>query len=84
MEAAAQSEGRLREQVSALEREKKQLASTAARIRDLLTGLGIHTTPDGRTLPPPPGRRAKPDAGEGPAIMTADCLRHPPVFPESS
>ncbi|XP_034395749.1 TBC1 domain family member 1 isoform X1 [Cyclopterus lumpus] len=69
VEAVAQSEGRLREQVSALEGEKKQLASTAARLRDLLTGLGIHTTPEGRTLPQPPGRRAKTDDGEGPLVL---------------
>uniref|UniRef100_A0A8C4IVY1 TBC1 domain family member 1 n=1 Tax=Dicentrarchus labrax TaxID=13489 RepID=A0A8C4IVY1_DICLA len=51
VEALAQSEGQLREQVSALEEEKKQLASTVTRLQDLLTSLGIQTTPDGLTLP---------------------------------
>uniref|UniRef100_A0A8C4IYR6 TBC1 domain family member 1 n=1 Tax=Dicentrarchus labrax TaxID=13489 RepID=A0A8C4IYR6_DICLA len=43
VEALAQSEGQLREQVSALEEEKKQLASTVTRLQDLLTSLGLHT-----------------------------------------
>ncbi|XP_015231725.1 PREDICTED: TBC1 domain family member 1 isoform X1 [Cyprinodon variegatus] len=51
VEALAQSEGRLKEQVSALEEEKKQLASTIAHLQKLLTGLGINADLDGQTLP---------------------------------
>uniref|UniRef100_A0A8D0AAM9 TBC1 domain family member 4 n=1 Tax=Sander lucioperca TaxID=283035 RepID=A0A8D0AAM9_SANLU len=50
VDALAQSEAQLREHVSALEEEKKQLFSTVTRLQDLLTSLGIHTTPDGHTL----------------------------------
>ncbi|KAM6941083.1 TBC1 domain family member 1 isoform 4-T8 [Lycodopsis pacificus] len=84
VEALAQSEGQLREQVSALEGEKEQLASTVARLRDLLTDLGIHAAPDGRALPPPPGRSAKTEDSDGLAIRTADSLLHPLVLPEGS
>uniref|UniRef100_A0A8C4IVB4 TBC1 domain family member 1 n=1 Tax=Dicentrarchus labrax TaxID=13489 RepID=A0A8C4IVB4_DICLA len=45
VEALAQSEGQLREQVSALEEEKKQLASTVTRLQDLLTSLDVGTPP---------------------------------------
>ncbi|XP_021173664.2 TBC1 domain family member 1 isoform X2 [Fundulus heteroclitus] len=51
VEALAQSEGRLKEQVSALEEEKQQLASTVAHLQKLLTGLGINADLDGQTLP---------------------------------
>ncbi|KAM9856467.1 TBC1 domain family member 1 isoform 1-T1 [Aulostomus maculatus] len=50
--ALVQSESQLREQVSALEEEKKQLLSTATRLRGLLASFGIQTTPDGYTLSP--------------------------------
>lgn len=59
METLAQSEGRLREQVTALEGEKEQLASAVGRLRDLLAGLGIHATPEGRTPPPNPRTTSK-------------------------
>uniref|UniRef100_A0A3Q2ZPJ5 TBC1 domain family member 4 n=1 Tax=Kryptolebias marmoratus TaxID=37003 RepID=A0A3Q2ZPJ5_KRYMA len=49
VEALAQSEGRLKEQVSALEEEKQQLVSTIARLQDVLTSLGINL--DGQALP---------------------------------
>ena len=52
VEALVQSEGQLKEQVSALEEEKKQLVSTVTRLQDLLASLGIQTTPDGHKLPP--------------------------------
>ncbi|XP_028449480.1 TBC1 domain family member 1 isoform X2 [Perca flavescens] len=51
VDALAQSEAQLREHVSALEEEKKQLFSTVTRLQDLLTSLGIHATPDGHALP---------------------------------
>nr|XP_057921475.1 TBC1 domain family member 1 isoform X3 [Doryrhamphus excisus] len=51
--ALVQSDGELRQQVSALEQEKLQLVSTATRLQDLLSSLGIKTTPDGFCLPPP-------------------------------
>uniref|UniRef100_A0A3Q2QGS1 TBC1 domain family member 1 n=1 Tax=Fundulus heteroclitus TaxID=8078 RepID=A0A3Q2QGS1_FUNHE len=51
VEALAQSEGRLKEQVSALEEEKQQLASTVAHLQKLLAGLGINADLDGQTLP---------------------------------
>ncbi|XP_019732224.1 TBC1 domain family member 1 isoform X3 [Hippocampus comes] len=50
--ALVQSESKLKEQVSSLEVEKQQLASTAARLQNLLASLGIQTTPDGHSLPP--------------------------------
>ncbi|XP_068176988.1 TBC1 domain family member 1 isoform X2 [Antennarius striatus] len=49
MEALVQSENQLREQVSVLEEEKKELVSTVAHLQDLLSSFGIHTTPDGAT-----------------------------------
>lgn len=60
VEALAQSEGRLREQVSVLEEEKKQLAGTVTRLQDLLSSLGIHTTADGLTQPPARSARLVP------------------------
>lgn len=86
VEALTQSEGRLREQVSALEEEKKQLASTVTRLQDLLTTLGIHTTPDGHTLPPPSERYAVTATAkvEGLANRTVDSLLHPLALPEGS
>uniref|UniRef100_M4AE57 TBC1 domain family member 1 n=1 Tax=Xiphophorus maculatus TaxID=8083 RepID=M4AE57_XIPMA len=51
VEALAQSEGQLKEQVSALEEEKKQLANTIAHLHRLLTELGINPDLDGQTLP---------------------------------
>ncbi|XP_051940199.1 TBC1 domain family member 1 isoform X4 [Hippocampus zosterae] len=50
--ALVQSESKLKEQVSSLEVEKQQLASTATRLQNLLASLGIQTTPDGHSLPP--------------------------------
>ncbi|KAM8771915.1 TBC1 domain family member 1 isoform 1-T1 [Acanthopagrus schlegelii] len=76
VEALAQSEGQLREQVSALEEEKKQLASTVTRLQDLLKGLGIHTSPEGHGLPPQSERHA--------ANRTVDSLPHPLALPEGS
>lgn len=49
VEALAQSEGQLKEQVSALEEEKQQLVSTIARLQNVLTILGVQQ--DGQTLP---------------------------------
>ncbi|XP_044047109.1 TBC1 domain family member 1 isoform X9 [Siniperca chuatsi] len=85
VEAFAQSEGQLREQVSALEEEKKQLASTVTRLQDLLASLGIYTTPDGHTLPPPSERHtATVEDREGLANKTVDSLPHPLALPEGS
>lgn len=77
----AQSESKLREQVSALEEEKKHLLSTVTHLQDLLSSLGIHTTPDG--LPPSPKRHVV----TAPAKVenrTVDSLPHPLVLPEGS
>uniref|UniRef100_A0A671TLK9 TBC1 domain family member 1 n=1 Tax=Sparus aurata TaxID=8175 RepID=A0A671TLK9_SPAAU len=76
VEALAQSEGQLREQVSALEEEKKQLASTVIRLQDLLKGLGMHASPEGHGLPAPSERHA--------ANRTVDSLPHPLALPEGS
>ncbi|XP_032399236.1 TBC1 domain family member 1 isoform X1 [Etheostoma spectabile] len=65
VDALAQSEAQLSEHVSALEEEKKQLFSTVTRLKDLLTSLGIHTTPDGHALPPPPERHSHSDSKDG-------------------
>lgn len=78
VEALAQSESHLREHVSELEEEKKQLVSTVTRLQDLLASLGIHTTPDGHTLPPPSERHRVT------ANRTVDSLPHPLVLPEGS
>ncbi|XP_043970635.1 TBC1 domain family member 1 isoform X2 [Gambusia affinis] len=51
VEALSQSEGQLKQQVSALEEEKKQLANTIAHLHRLLTELGINPDLDGQTLP---------------------------------
>lgn len=54
MEVLAQSESRLKEQVSALEEEKQQLETTVTQLQRLLTSLEIHSTSlDGLTLLPP-------------------------------
>lgn len=50
VEALAQVEGQLKEQVSTLEEEKKQLLSTITNLQGLLTSLGIHTNPDGQAV----------------------------------
>ncbi|XP_059194124.1 TBC1 domain family member 1 [Centropristis striata] len=87
VEVLAQSEGQLKEHVSALEQEKKELASTVTRLQDLLTSLGIHTTPDGHTLPPPTERHtvtAKVGNREGLSNRTVDSLPHPLALPEGS
>lgn len=83
VETLAQSESRLREQVSALEEEKKQLASTITHLQDLLTSLGIHTTPDGHTLPPP-SKRHTVTAPAKVENMTVDSLLRPLALPEGS
>uniref|UniRef100_A0A3Q1C643 TBC1 domain family member 1 n=1 Tax=Amphiprion ocellaris TaxID=80972 RepID=A0A3Q1C643_AMPOC len=87
VEALVQSEGQLKEQVSALEEEKQQLASTVARLHDLLTNLGIH--PDGHTLPPPSEKHAvaaasKLEISERLDNRTVDSLLHPLVLPKAS
>ncbi|XP_072239378.1 TBC1 domain family member 1 isoform X2 [Leuresthes tenuis] len=51
VEVLAQSEGRLKEQVSALEEEKQELLSAVTHLQNLLTSLGINS-PDGHPLPP--------------------------------
>ena len=87
MEALVQSEGRLREQVSVLEEEKKQLLGTVKRLQDLLTSLGIQNFPDGHTVPPPAERHvvsaaAKTEDRNGLANRTVDSLLHPLALPE--
>ncbi len=86
MEALAQSEGQLREKVSVLEEEKQQLANTITHLQDLLTSLGIHTTPDGHTLPPPSDRHAVSTTAkvEGLADRFVESLPHPLALPEGS
>uniref|UniRef100_A0A8D3AGW7 TBC1 domain family member 4 n=1 Tax=Scophthalmus maximus TaxID=52904 RepID=A0A8D3AGW7_SCOMX len=49
LEAFVQSEGRLKEQVSALEEEKKQLLSTVTRLQDVLTNLDVPNSLDVHT-----------------------------------
>ncbi|XP_034713870.1 TBC1 domain family member 1 isoform X2 [Etheostoma cragini] len=65
VDALARSEAQLSEQVSALEEEKMQLFSTVTRLKDLLTSLGIHTTPDGHALPPPSEKHSHSDCKDG-------------------
>ncbi|XP_077380915.1 TBC1 domain family member 1 isoform X2 [Festucalex cinctus] len=49
--ALVESESKLKEQVSSLELEKQQLASTATRLQKLLASLGIPMAADGHRLP---------------------------------
>ncbi|XP_060921148.1 TBC1 domain family member 1 isoform X1 [Labrus mixtus] len=84
LESLAQSEGRLKEQVSALQEEKKQLASTVTRLQDLLTSLGIHNNADGHTLPSPSERHTTTENVEGLGNRTVDSLPHPLALPEGS
>uniref|UniRef100_A0A3Q3EBM9 TBC1 domain family member 4 n=1 Tax=Labrus bergylta TaxID=56723 RepID=A0A3Q3EBM9_9LABR len=86
LESLVQSEGRLKEQVSALQEEKKQLASTVTRLQDLLTSLGIHNNPDGHTLPSPSERHTTTENVEGLGNRTVDSLPHPHplALPEGS
>lgn len=56
MESLVQSESLLKEQVSTLELEKKQLVDTVAHLQQILTKLNIHTSPDGHALASPSER----------------------------
>lgn len=56
MESLVQSESLLKEQVSTLELEKKQLVDTVAHLQQILTKLNIHTGPDGHALASPSER----------------------------
>lgn len=77
MEVLAQSESRLKEQVSALEEEKLQLETTVTQLQNLLTSLGIHPSSlDGLTLLPPS------DTQKGLDVRTAD-PEHP-ALPQGS
>lgn len=90
VEALVQSEGRLKEQVSALEDEKKQLLNTVTHLQDLLASLGIHSPPDGHTLPSSSEGHAASAAAqtevrrEELANRTVDRLLHPLAPPEGS
>lgn len=77
VEVLAQSERRLKEQVSALEEEKLQLETTVTQLQNLLTSLGIHPSSlDGLTLLPPS------DTQKGLDVRTAD-PEHP-ALPQGS
>ncbi|KAM3864861.1 TBC1 domain family member 1 [Diretmus argenteus] len=91
METLVQSEGQLREQVSSLEEEKRQLQSTVTRLHNLLTSHGIHTSPEGHILshtptPDRPVMTAKGDGreglGNGMALSLPHPLAHPLALPE--
>ncbi|KAM7009716.1 TBC1 domain family member 1 isoform 4-T4 [Tautogolabrus adspersus] len=84
VETLAQSEGRLKEQVSALQEEKKQLASTVTCLQELLTSLGIHNNPDGHTLPSLSERHTSTANVEGLGNRTVDSLPPPLALPEGS
>ncbi|XP_076021583.1 TBC1 domain family member 1 isoform X2 [Genypterus blacodes] len=76
VEVLVQSEGRLKEQVSTLEEEKKQLLSTVTHLHHLLASLGVHTSPEGCRLTHP-----APDE-EGLGSRRAAALPHPLALPE--
>ncbi|CAJ1052146.1 TBC1 domain family member 1 isoform X2 [Xyrichtys novacula] len=84
VEALAQSEGQLKEQVSALQEEKQQLASTVTHLKDFLASLGILTTPDGHALPPPSERHTEFAEVEGQVNRTVENLPHLLAPPEGS
>uniref|UniRef100_A0A667XJL4 TBC1 domain family member 1 n=1 Tax=Myripristis murdjan TaxID=586833 RepID=A0A667XJL4_9TELE len=91
VEVLVQSEGRLREQASALEEEKRQLQSTVTHLHDILTSLGIHISLDAHPLThtPPPDRHtvtaaAKVEGKEVAGNGTAATVPHPPACPEDS
>lgn len=88
LEVLVQSEGQLREQVSALEQEKTQLLSTVSRLQDLLNSLGIHTSPDGQVVVPPDDKLPASLKGRdthGPGGRTEhSILPHPLALPETS
>ncbi|KAM8842109.1 TBC1 domain family member 1 isoform 2-T2 [Synchiropus picturatus] len=72
----AQSEVQLREQVSALEDDKRKLMETASRLQELLLSYGIQASPDG--LRPPPNTEGHAVVkGEGVESKTVDSLHHP-------
>uniref|UniRef100_A0A3Q3J166 TBC1 domain family member 4 n=1 Tax=Monopterus albus TaxID=43700 RepID=A0A3Q3J166_MONAL len=75
VEALVQSEGQLKEEVAALEEEKKHLLNTVTRLQDILSSLGIHASPDGHT-PPPPDERCTVTAEEQ-GNRTEDSCHHP-------
>ncbi|KAM3624348.1 uncharacterized protein V6R79_022274 [Siganus canaliculatus] len=82
VEVLAQSEGRLREQVSALEEEKQQLASTITRLQDLLTSHGIHATLDGLLPTCDTSSQAVTVSVEGLGNGTVDSSPHLLALPE--
>lgn len=88
LEVLVQSDGQLREQVSALEQEKTQLLSTVSRLQDLLNSLGIHTSPDGQVVVPPDDKLPASLKGRdthGPGGRTEhSILPHPLALPETS
>ena len=86
VETLAQSESRLREQVAALEDEKKQLASTVMHLQELLSNLSLNPTLDGQTLTLPSERHTVtvPAKVEELITVTQDTLLHPLTPPESS
>ncbi|XP_053713812.1 TBC1 domain family member 1-like isoform X1 [Synchiropus splendidus] len=72
----AQSEVQLREQVSALEDDKRKLMETASRLQELLLSYGIHASPDGLRHPPnTEGHTVV--KGESVESETVDSLHHP-------
>uniref|UniRef100_A0A672JC54 TBC1 domain family member 4 n=1 Tax=Salarias fasciatus TaxID=181472 RepID=A0A672JC54_SALFA len=77
VEALTQSEGRLKEQVSSLEEEKRLLASTILHLQGLLTRLGIHSAPDGDTAAP------QLEAKEALDDRTVDSPPQPLLLPKS-
>lgn len=57
VESLVRSESLLKERVSSLELEKRQLADTVARLQQMLSQRDLHTSPgDGHALAPPSGR----------------------------
>ncbi|CAL8331646.1 unnamed protein product [Merluccius merluccius] len=85
VDGLSQSESQLKEQLSVLEEDKRQLQGTVSQLHALLTSLGIHTSPDGHLIPEQQQQRSvmavRPTGTEGLGNGAPDPLPHPLALP---